>query len=445
MEAPLFIGLLLACALLGLPMLYAVIAGLVMFFLFGLGRGISAGRLFRAMVPGFRKSLIVVVVILLMGAMSAAWRASGLMALLVAHGLSLIYAPLFLLFAFLLCAGFSFILGSSLGAASVMGILVFTLGRAGGVAPLPTAGAILSGIYFGDRASFLSSSALLVSTLCRVEHRAHLRAMQKSAVFPFLASAALYALLCLFFPFDPGRAREVLSLREFFELGNPLLWLPLAFVFLPAFTRISLPYSIALSAIAASALAIGIQGVDAAAALRYLIFGFSRPIDHPQLSLLYGGGLLSMVKPMLVVFFSGALPPLLKELGTLGPYQDRLAALAAKSNPFAAALASGIAASAAGCSQTLAVFLQAPLLEKVYPEGRNEKKALAMGNSSILISALVPWNIAMAAPLAIIGASAASGLFAFYLYLTPFMALAAEARHAALPGSMAGGTDTRRS
>jgi NhaC family Na+:H+ antiporter len=432
MEALLFIGLLVTCAILGLPMLYAVLAGLLMFFIFGLRRGLSAGKLLGAMLPGFRKSLIVVVVILLIGAMSAAWRASGLMALLVVGGLSLIYAPLFLLFTFLLSAGFAFIIGSSIGAASVMGIILFTLGSAGSVASLPMAGAILSGIYFGDRASFLSSSALLVSTLCQVNHKRHLRNMQRSAVVPFIASAALYAILCIFFPFNAGRAREILALREFFELGNPLLWLPLVFVLLPAFTRLTLPYSIAMSTAAAFVLAITVQGVEAATALRDLWFGFSRPIDNPQLALLYGGGFLSMVKPMLVVFFSGALPPLLKELGTLKPYQERLSRMAEKAHPFAAAAVSGILASAIGCSQTLAVFLQVPLLEKVYSEAEKEKLALAISNSSILLAALVPWNIAMAAPLAIIGASPLSGIFAFYLFLTPIIALLGEGRHGSI-------------
>ena len=350
------------------------------------------------------------------------------MALLVVGGLSLIYAPLFLFFAFLLSAGFAFIIGSSLGAVSVMGILLFTLGKAGSVAPLPLVGAILSGIYFGDRASFLSSSALLVSSLCQVEHKRHLRNMQRSAVVPFIASALLYAILCIFFPFDASRARDILVLREFFELGNPLLWLPLLFVLLPAFTRLTLLQSIVLSTLTAFALALGVQRLDAATALRDLIFGYSRPIENEQLKLLYGGGFLSMVKPMLVVFFSGALPPLLKELGTLKPYQESLARMSAKHHPFAAALVSGIFASAIGCSQTLAVFLQVPLLEKVYSETENEKKALAIGDSSILLSALVPWNIAMAAPLAIIGASPLGGIFAFYLYLTPLIALLGEGR-----------------
>jgi NhaC family Na+:H+ antiporter len=429
MEALLFIGLLVACALLGLPMLYAVLAGLVMFFFFGLRRGINAAKLVRVMLPGFRRSLIVVGVILMVGVMSAAWRASGLMTLLVVGGLSLIYAPLFLLFTFFLSAGFAFIIGSSLGAASVMGILLYTLGSAGQVALLPMTGAILSGIYFGDRASFLSSSALLVSSLCQVNHKRHLRNMQRSAVIPFVVSALLYAILCIFFPFDASRAREILALREFFELGNPLLWLPLVFVLLPAFTRLTLPYSIAMSTVAAFILTLTVQGVDAGTALRDLLFGFSRPIDNPQLALLYGGGFLSMVKPMLVVFFSGALPPLLKELGTLKPYQDRLARMAAKSCPFAAAFVSGILTSAIGCSQTLAVFLQVPLLEKVYPEQDKEKKALAIGSSSILLSAIVPWNIAMTAPLAILGASPLGGVFAFYLYLTPVVALLAEGRN----------------
>jgi NhaC family Na+:H+ antiporter len=129
---------------------------------------------------------------------------------------------------------------------------------------------------------------------------------------------------------------------------------------------------------------------------------------------------------MAIVFFSGALPPLLGELGTLAPLQRRFARLAEKTFPFAAALAGGALTSLIGCSQSLAVFLQAPLLDEVYPAGRNEEKAAALGSTSILLSALVPWNIAMAAPLAIIGGSPASGAFAFYLYLLPLITLAAE-------------------
>ena len=138
MIAILFIASLFACALLGLPMLYAILAGLVMFFVQGLRRGIPARRLFAATIPGFRKSLIVVVVICLIGIMSAAWRNSGLMALLVVKGLSLIYPPLFLLFTFLLCSAFAFALGSSIGAASVMGVLLITIGNAARVNPLFT-------------------------------------------------------------------------------------------------------------------------------------------------------------------------------------------------------------------------------------------------------------------------------------------------------------------
>lgn len=51
---------------------------------------------------------------------------------------------------------------------------------------------------------------------------------------------------------------------------------------------------------------------------------------------------------------------------------------------------------------------------------------MALGSTSILLSAMVPWNIAMAAPLAIIGGSPFSGAFAFYLYLLPLVTLVIE-------------------
>lgn len=430
MIALLFIASLFACALLGAPMLYAILAGLAMFFLQGLRRGIPARKLFAAAIPGFRKSMIVVVVICLIGVMSAAWRGSGLMALLVVKGLSLVYPPLFLLFTFLLCSAFAFALGSSIGAASVMGVLLITIGNAALVNPLFTSGAILSGIYFGDRASFLSSSALLVSTLAQVDHKRHLRNMLRTSIAPFALSAAAYALLSLAAPFDASHARDILALKEFFRLDSPILLLPLAIVVLPAFTKMKLAASITLSAIIATALAILVQGVAPAVALRDLFFGFTRDIENPQLKLLYGGGLVSMLKPMTIVFFSGALPPLLSELGTLAPLQRWLARLSKNSFPFVAALASGALTSLIGCSQSLAVFLQEPLLDEVYPEAESEAKAVALGSTSILLSAMVPWNIAMAAPLAIIGGSPLSGAFAFYLYFLPLLALVIEGHRA---------------
>lgn len=65
------------------------------------------------------------------------------------------------------------------------------------------------------------------------------------------------------------------------------------------------PYTHAMIALLVSTL---VQGAAPSDALRDLIFGYKREIDNPQLKLLYGGGLVSMLKPMTIVFFSGAWP-----------------------------------------------------------------------------------------------------------------------------------------
>lgn len=421
-----FIASLLLCALLGLPMIYAVLAGLLLFFGYGLRRGIPFARLLRVVNPGIRRSMIVIVVLLLIGIMSAAWRSSGLMALLIIKGLSIIYPPLFLLFVFLLCSGFSFIIGSSFGTASVMGVMLFTLGSAAGVNPLLSGGAILSGIYFGDRASVLSSSAVLVASLSQVDHKKHLGNMFRSSALPFILSALVYTVLSRYFPYNARDANAVYELEAFFKLDNPILLVPLVLVLLPVFTKLRLRGAILLSTLAAFGIAVLYQKIDPLLALRDLIFGYSRPIENPQLQLLYGGGILSILKPVLIIFFSGALPPLLTELGALTRYQEFLERLAVKTSSFFSAMLSGVLCSAIGCSQTLAVFLQAPLLDKVYPSGHNEQKALAIGSTSILLSGLVPWNIAMVVPLAVIGAPMGSGLFAVYLYLVPLVMLVVE-------------------
>lgn len=422
----LFITGLLLCAIIGLPMIYAVLTGLILFLGYGVYTGIAIKRLLTVIIPGIRRSMIVIVVLLLIGVMSAAWRSSGLMALLIIKGLSIIYPPLFLLFVFILCSGFSFIIGSSFGTASVIGVMLFTLGEAAGVNPLLSGGAILSGVYFGDRASVLSSSALLVATISQTDHKKHLRNMLRSSVLPFILSAIIYAILSRYFPYNAGDASAVYALDAFFKLDNVLLLVPLIIVLLPALTRLKLRSAIVLSTLAAFFIAIFYQGTDPLLAMRDLVFGYRRDIDHPQLGLLYGGGIVSIIQPVIIIFFSGALPPLLTEIGALERYQDMLGTLAKKTQAFVAAIVSGTCTSAIGCSQTLAVFLQAPLLDKVYPQGQGEQKALAIGSTSILMSALIPWNIAMVVPLAVIGAPLGSGLCAVYLYMLPLVMLVTE-------------------
>ena len=101
---------------------------------------------------------------LVIGVLTAFWRASGTIPVIVCYASGLIRPSVFLLMSFLLNCGISFLTGTSFGTAATMGVICASMGSAMHISPVLTGGAVLSGAFFGDRCSPLSTSALLVAT-----------------------------------------------------------------------------------------------------------------------------------------------------------------------------------------------------------------------------------------------------------------------------------------
>lgn len=90
-----------------------------------------------------------------------------------------------LLVSFLLCCLISFLTGTSFGSVATMGVICMTMAKSMGISTILEGGAILAGIYFGDRCSPVSTSALLVSELTGTDLFDNLKQMAKSAWISF--------------------------------------------------------------------------------------------------------------------------------------------------------------------------------------------------------------------------------------------------------------------
>ena len=160
-----FFALVAGCLVFKLSVAWALLGGLVLFWLLGLKQGFHNRELWEMAWAKCKKSLIVVTIIALIGVITGLWRASGTIAYCVVKGVELVTPNLFLTVSFLLCAALSYVLGTSYGVSSTMGVILMALARSGGVDPTVTAGVILSGVYFGDRCSPASSAASLVAAV----------------------------------------------------------------------------------------------------------------------------------------------------------------------------------------------------------------------------------------------------------------------------------------
>lgn len=133
---------------------------------------------------GVRSVRNILIIFGLIGMLTAVWRASGTLPFIIHHTLQWVDPAYFILWVFLLCCLLSLLLGTAFGSVSTLGVIFMMLARSAGLDELATAGAIMSGIYVGDRCSPVSSSAALVCALTNTNIYANMRRMWTTSAAP---------------------------------------------------------------------------------------------------------------------------------------------------------------------------------------------------------------------------------------------------------------------
>lgn len=414
-----FLACVAGCMVRGLSLTWALLAGFFCFFAVGVRRGTPAAALMKMAASGMATSLKVLRILLLLGLLTALWRAGGTVAYFVWLGVRLITPGTFVLVAFLLASVFSLAFGSSFGVAGTAGVILMTIARSGGASPAVTAGAIMSGIYFGERLSPASSSAALVSAVAGVDQRAFQMRMWRTTPVPFLAALALYGALSVLYPIRQVDAGIVAALEEGFSLTWPVI-LPAAALLILPWAKLSAMASIAVSCVLSAGCALFVQRLPPAELLRACVLGY-RPALPELAELMRGGGLISMVSVCLIVVLSCAYSGMFNGTGLLAPVTDRVGRLTDRAGLFGAHIAVSFGCCALFCNQTVGIVMSGQLMEGEYRKRDLPAMDLAenIGNSVVNLAGLVPWAIAATVPLTTMEVSAAVLPLSFYLYLLP--------------------------
>lgn len=406
---------LLACVFTGASIVLAMTAGFVLFFGYGLWKGKTWKEMLGFSVQGIRTVRNVLITFLLIGILTAVWRSSGSIAFIVYHAASFCRPSVMVLVSFLLCCLISFLTGTAFGSAATIGVICMTMANSAGVPPVYTGGAILAGVFFGDRCSPVSTSALLVSELTGTSLYSNLAAMVKTALIPFLISCGLYWYLGL----GAGGAVSGMSSQQIFAEHYRLsFWtvLPVAAVLLLSLLRVNVKYTLAVSSLLGITVSLLIQKVSPAELFRLCILGF-QPENEELAALMSGGGIISMVRVFCIVCISSCYSGMFQGTGFLDRMQEMISALGSRITAFGAILVTSVVSSAIGCNQTLAIMLTHQLCSGL--EKEKDRMAISLENSAVVVAPLIPWSIAGAVPLDSAGAPLSSIALAFYLYLIP--------------------------
>ena len=405
---------LIVCLLLKLSVVYALIIGYIIFISYGLIKGHNLIVLIKKSFEGVLTVKNILLVFILIGMITALWRASGTIAFIVYMGSKLISPSILILLTFLLCSILSFLIGTSLGTAATMGVICFSIGKAMGINSYYVGGAVLSGIYFGDRCSPMSTSALLISELTKTNLYTNIKMMIKTSIIPFIVTCVFY----LFLGFKSTISPVSVDVTEVFKQNynlNIVVIIPAILIIILSALKINVKKTMLVSIVISFFISIFIQKESVLSIIKYCIYGYYNSNEKLNL-MMKGGGILSMINVGLIVGISSSYSGIFKETKMLVPLKEYLKGFSEKTSNYFVIFLSSIISGAIACNQSLGIILTNELSEVLVDK---QERAIILENTVVLLAGLIPWNTAMVVPLRTLDVGIMSGFFAFYLYFLP--------------------------
>lgn len=188
--------------------------------------------------------------------------------------------------------------------AATMGVICAAIGLVLQMPPALIGGAILSGVYFGDRCSPISTSALLTAELTDTNIFGNIRNMLRTAFVPFLISITLYTVIGL----TTAHSDELIDVWDLFDTVFQLHWsalLPAVVILGMSMARFNVKISMCGSILMSLPICIFLQGASLPNLVRAAVFGYHAP-DPVVAEMLNGGGIISMLRVAAIVCLSSA-------------------------------------------------------------------------------------------------------------------------------------------
>jgi NhaC family Na+:H+ antiporter len=419
-----FCAALLACVIAKLSILYALALGLAIFLIYGKIKHFTWKQLGAMVASGIKTVRGILIVFLLIGILTAVWRTSGTIPVIISLAMRLVQPHLMILLAFLLNCVVSVLTGTAFGTAATMGVICMTMAASMGINPVLMGGAILSGVFFGDRCSPISTSALLVAQLTHANIFTNIRNMLRTAAIPFALTCATYGVAGVLLSARSGNV----NVGAIFSREFDMRWFmvtPAVLMLVLAVAKIDVKIAMSASIVTAVAMSYFVQGVGPASLGWEIVFGYSAR-THQVGALLNGGGIVSMLTVGAIVCLSSAYAGIFERTGMLAGVKGLIGRLEGAAGDFVGTLVTSVVAAMVACNQTLAIMLTNQLCDDVAAtaaESERERKALNLEDSVVVVSPLIPWSIAGAVPLGSAGAPLVSVIAACFLYLLPLSRL----------------------
>jgi Na+:H+ antiporter, NhaC family len=288
---------------------------------FMLRLGFTYKQIEKSMFTSMSKALKPGLILLTVGILIGAWIASGTVPTLIYYGIELISPQFFLVTTLLFCSIVSLSTGTSWGTIGTAGIAMMGVGSSLGIPEGLTAGAIISGAYFGDKLSPLSDSTNLAPTVTGGELFAHIKHMLWTTIPAYIISAVIFTIIGLNSKVTAVESESVNILTSYladtFHLGFVPIIPIVILITLLMLKKPALP-AIFIASIAGALVAVVYQGFGFGETVSILYNGYTVETGITAVdSLLQRGGLTSMLGLIALFLFALGLGGMLAESGVL--------------------------------------------------------------------------------------------------------------------------------
>lgn len=379
-----------------------------------------------------QKCIAPAAIILAVGMMIASFMAAGTVPTILVAGLKLITPKFFLALTFVMCCIMSVIMGTSWGTLGTVGIAMMGVGAGLGVNPAITAGAVVSGAWFGDKMSPMSDSTIMCSTITETYIMDHIKAMMQTTIPAAVVSLVIYLGIGIGISGDSYDASTVDSimngLKGMFHI-NLIPVIPIVVVIVMILMKKGTIVSMMSGTVVAILIAVFYQGYSVADMGTFLYSGFTCETKNEILiSLLNRGGMTSMLS-LLAVFVGGlGLGGILDKTGMLEPIFHYITEkYKSPRGIMLMAWCATLLCILVIADNNFAFVMVATLFGSAFQKYNLKSQNLSriLEDVGTLGSALVPWNVGAQFAAGVLGVSTLAYMpYAFLNWMTPILSLA---------------------
>jgi Na+:H+ antiporter, NhaC family len=410
----------------------------------GLYNKVSFDTMIEEVANNVKSTTGAILILLMVGSLAGTWLVSGIIPTMIYYGLQILNPTIFLAATVVICAVISVATGSSWTTSATVGIALIGIADALGISVGMTAGAILSGAYFGDKMSPLSDTTNLAPAMAGTDLFTHIRYMAYTTV-PTIIITLLVFIILGFTVETEGIADTSVILSSIDKAFNITPWLfvvpvlVIVLIIMKTSPLIALLLGTLLGAVAAvifqPAILTEVSGYE------YLSFeaayvGLMNAItvdtsivtDNEQLNDLFSsGGMAGMLGTIWLIICAMVFGGVMDAIGALATISRALLQLFHTTfGLFASTVLSCITLNATASDQYLAIVVPGKMFAKAYRDKglAPENLSRSLEDSGTVTSVLVPWNTCGAYHSGVLGVPVASYfVYAIFNYLSPFMTL----------------------